>query len=187
MADASSIRYAASLPIATGRNAGAVRYDTVNQVAVVSDGSDWIEFGVGPSALNLVDGKIAAAALVAATASGNSVTFIQSGTLATAAFFVAPAACKIVAVAEVHAVAGDDAGAVTAVVTKDTGTAAPGAGTAVTTGTFNLKGTANTAQVGTLAASGTITLARGDRLSVKLTGTATTLAGTIISLRLTWV
>lgn len=180
MADASSLRYSASLPSATGRNAGAVRYDTVNKVGVVSNGTEWVEFAVGPSALNLVDGKIAAAA-------GTTVTFVQSGTLATAAFFVAPAACKITSIVEVHATAGNDAGAVSCVVTKDTGTAAPGAGTSVMTNTFDLKGTANTAQVATLAAANTITLARGDRLAIKLTGTPTTLAGAIVGLQLIWV
>ena len=84
MADASSIRYAATLPAATGRNRGGVRYDTTNNAAKVSDGTDWVEFTVGPVA-----------------------TYIQPATFATGTFFVAPQACKVVAISEVHSVAGE--------------------------------------------------------------------------------
>lgn len=166
MADASSIRYAATLPAATGRNKGSVRFDTTNSVAKVSDGSNWVKFSVGPVA-----------------------SYIQSGTFATTTFFVAPQACKVTAVSEVHSTAGSDGGAVTAVVTKDTGTDAPGAGTSLhQSGSFNMKGTANTVQNATLSTTAaTLTLAAGDRLAVKLTGTPTAVAGAVVSAQLAWL
>lgn len=166
MADASSIRYAATLPVATGRNKGSVRFDTTNSAAKVSDGSNWVRFSVGPVA-----------------------SYIQSGTFATTTFFVAPQACKVTAVSEVHSTAGSDGGAVTAVVTKDTGTDAPGAGTSLhQSGSFNMKGTANTVQNATLSTTAaTLTLAAGDRLAVKLTGTPTAVAGAVVSAQLAWL
>lgn len=166
MADASSIRYAATLPVATGRNRGAVRFDTTNAAAKVSDGSDWVEFSAGPA-----------------------VSFIQSGTFATTTFFVAPQACKVTGISEVHSTLGTDAGAVTAVVTKDTGTQAPGAGTSLhQSGSFNLKGANNTVQNATLSTTAaTLTLAAGDRLAVKLTGVPTAVAGAVVTAQISWL
>ena len=168
MADASSIRYAKSgLPTAAGRNRGSLRFDTVNGAAKVSDGVNWVDFSTGPLA-----------------------SYLQSGqTFASQAFFVAPQACVVNAISEVHAVAGSDGGAVTAVVTKDTGTQAPGAGTSLhASGSFNLKGTANTVQTAVLSGTlATLTLAAGDRLSVKLTGTPTALAGTVVTAQILWI
>ncbi len=167
MADASSLRYAATLPTATGRNKGSVRFDTTNEAAKVSDGTDWVEFSVGPIA-----------------------SYVQGAdTVATSVFFVAPQACKVLAIREVHSTAGSDLGAVTAVVTKDTGTAAPGAGTSLhQSGSFNLKGTANTVQAATLSTTAaTLTLAAGDRLAVKLTGDSTAVAGAVVTVQLAWL
>lgn len=165
MADASSIRYAATLPSATGRNRGSVRFDTTNNVAKVSDGTDWIRLGA------------------------DHASFVQTGTFATSVFFVAPAACKVLAISEVHSTAGSDAGAVTAVVTHDSGTAVPGAGTSLhQSGSFNLKGTANTVQNATLSTTAaTITLSAGDRLAVKLTGTPTAVAGAVVTAQIAWL
>lgn len=166
MADASSIRNASTLPAATGRNKGSVRFDTTNAAAKVSDGSDWVKFSAGPA-----------------------VSFVQSGTFATTTFFVAPQACKVTAISEVHSTLGTDAGAVTAVVTKDTGTAAPGAGTSLhQSGSFNLKGANNTVQNATLSTTpATLTLAAGDRLAVKLTGTPTAVAGAVVTAQICWL
>lgn len=166
MADASSIRYAATLPAATGRNRGSVRFDTVNAAAKVSDGSDWVEFSAGPAP-----------------------TFVQSGTFATTTFFVAPQACKVTAISEVHSTLGTDAGTVTAVVTKDTGTQAPGAGTSLhQSGSFNLKGANNTVQNAVLSTTpATLILAAGDRLAVKLTGTPTAVAGAVVTAQISWL
>lgn len=82
--------------------------------------------------------------------------------------FVATRPYIVVSVSEVHAVAAGGASLLQLV--KDTGTAAPGAGTDLLTNNtntgFDLNGTANTVQVGTLVAAATRTLATGDRLSV---------------------
>ncbi len=85
----------------------------------------------------------------------------------------------------IHSTAGTDGGAVTLQITKDTGTTAPGAGTALLTSAFNCKGTANTLQIGSLVTTvATRTLAAGDRLGLDFTGTTTSLAGIAISFRL---
>jgi hypothetical protein len=83
-------------------------------------------------------------------------------------FFVATRPYIVVYVSEVHAVAAG--GASVLQVTKDSTTAAPGAGTDLLTNNtntgFDLNATANTVQVGTLVAAATRTLAAGDRLAV---------------------
>jgi hypothetical protein len=74
----------------------------------------------------------------------------------------------------------------TATATKDTGTAVPGAGTAILTGTVSLAGTANTVVSGTLVATAaTLQLAAGDRLALTLGGTLTSLAGCVVQIGLT--
>jgi hypothetical protein len=100
--------------------------------------------------------------------------------LATQGFFICNRATglEVTDVREIHSAAGTDAGAVTIDVFKDTGTGAPGSGASVLSATFNAKGTANTVQVGSLAASQAARqLAQGDRLSIKFTGVLTALAG----------
>lgn len=73
----------------------------------------------------------------------------------------------------------------TVTVTKDTGTTAPGGGTAILTGTMSSAGTANTVVSGTLVTTqATVTLAAGDRLAVTLAGTQTGLAGAIVTVEL---
>jgi hypothetical protein len=70
-------------------------------------------------------------------------------------------------------------------VSKDTGTAAPGAGTALLTAVVALSGTANTVVNGTLISNtGTLTLAAGDRIAIVIAGTMTNLAGGILTLSL---
>lgn len=95
-------------------------------------------------------------------------------------FFVAPIACAIVAISEVHAVAAG--GASTLQVTKDTSTNAPGAGTDILTNNtntgFDLNATAQTVQVGTFAAT---SLAVGDRLSVDFANTIQSTAGVCVT------
>jgi hypothetical protein len=106
--------------------------------------------------------------------------------LADQAFFVAPYACQVLSIKEIHSTAGSDAGAVNLQVTKDTGTAAPGAGTDLLTNNagagFNLKATANTVQVGALSATpADLILAAGDRLSVDFAGVLTAVAGVVVT------
>lgn len=97
--------------------------------------------------------------------------------------FVADQPYRVVEVREVHAVAGTDAGAVTLMPRKTTGTQAPSAGVALLTGTFNLKGAVNTVLTGTLvAADADLELAVNDRISLDFTGVVTALAGLNVSL-----
>lgn len=78
--------------------------------------------------------------------------------------------------------AGTDAGAVTVDVTKDVSTNAPGAGTSILAAAQSVKGTINTTVYPALAAStATLTMASGDRLAVKMTGTLTALAGLVVT------
>ena len=120
-----------------------------------------------------------------------AVTFAlnANASLADQAFFIADRAYTVKAIYEIHAVAGNDAGAVNLQVTKDTSTNAPGAGTNLLTNNsnagFDMKGTANTLQTGTLSATAAdLELAAGDRLSVDFAGTLTTLAGVVVTVYL---
>lgn len=103
--------------------------------------------------------------------------------------FQAPFACQVVGVQEIHAVAGTDGSAVNLQLTKDTGTNAPGGGTDLLTNNsnagFDMKGTANTIQNGTLTGTvANLQLAVGNRLSLDFAGTITTLAGTQVTVYL---
>lgn len=75
-------------------------------------------------------------------------------------------------------VAGSDAGTVTGKLFKASGTTAPASGTAIQSNTFNLKGTASTAQSAALTASAA-KLAPGDRIGFVKTGTTTAVLGTL--------
>lgn len=94
--------------------------------------------------------------------------------------FLADRAYIVTAAYEIHAVAAGGASALQLV--KDTGTTAPGAGTDLLTNNtntgFDLNGTANTLQTGTLVATtATLTLAAGDRLSIDFANTIQSTAG----------
>ena len=95
-------------------------------------------------------------------------------------FFVAPIACSIVAISEVHAVAAGGASALQVV--KDTSTNAPGAGTDILTNNtnsgFDLAATAQTVQVGTFSAT---SLAVGDRLSLDFAQAIQSTAGLLVT------
>lgn len=105
-------------------------------------------------------------------------------------FFTADRPYMITGISEVHAVAGTNGSAVSLQVTADKATDAPGAGTDLLTNNtnvgFDMKGTANTVQVGTLAARGSLFLLAGDRLSVDYAGTLTTLAGVTVTVELSF-
>lgn len=98
--------------------------------------------------------------------------------------FVAPFACKVVSVKEVHSVAGGSAAAVSP--RKITGVSAPGAAVAagvteITTAAFDLTATANTVVTGTLSATATdYTLAAGDKIGLDFSGTLTALVGFLV-------
>lgn len=69
---------------------------------------------------------------------------VQPAVILDQVFFTAYQAMEVIAVSEVHAVLGTDAGAVTLDIEKLTGTEAPGAGTSILATEFNLKSTINT-------------------------------------------
>lgn len=98
-------------------------------------------------------------------------------------FFIATRACRIQSLVQVHSTAAG--GVSTLTVTKDTGTTAPGAGTVVQTGSFNLNATANTVQTATLSTTvATITMAAGDRLSVVFANAIQSSAGVVVTVGL---
>lgn len=114
---------------------------------------------------------------------------LEGATPATAAnygvFLIVPAPCLVTAFREVHATAGTDVGAVTLDLEKLSGTTAPGSGSTALNATLSLKATANTVQAATITSTGlNKTLAAGDRLALKLTGTPTSVAGVSILLAL---
>jgi len=97
-------------------------------------------------------------------------------------FFIANRPYQVVGVTMLHATA--DA-STTVHVEKNTGTEAPGSGTTIQSGTFDLGATANTLQTGTLSATASaLRLATGERLCADYTGTIDTAAGVLITVSL---
>jgi hypothetical protein len=113
-------------------------------------------------------------------------TFYGASSIADVQFWTAPVKCQVVAVREVHATAGNDAGDVTGTVRRCQGTEAATAGDDLLgTTKINLKGTALTEQTPALTSTtANLTLDAGDRLSLDVTGTTTTLAGVILTVLL---
>lgn len=107
-----------------------------------------------------------------------------TATDATRTVFVATYPCKVLAVKEVHSTASTSG---TLTLEKCTGTVAPGSGDVLLTATMSLAGTANTVVSGTVLTNGIATLAAGDRLSIKIAGTMTNLAGGLVSIMLVQV
>jgi len=100
-------------------------------------------------------------------------------------FFTAPVKCQVVAVREVHATAGNDAGTVTGTIRRCQGTEAATAGDDLLSATINFKGTALTEQTPALTTTnGDLILEAGNRLALDVTGTTTTLAGVIVTVLL---
>lgn len=94
--------------------------------------------------------------------------------------FVATRKYVVQAISGAPTVAGSDGSAVTAVIAKASGTTAITAGTALHTGTYNLKGTANTVQSLTMSTtSGVTSIAAGDRIGIDFTGTLTAAVGVV--------
>ena len=95
--------------------------------------------------------------------------------------FIAPFACKVVSVREIHSVVGGAAAAVRP--RKITDTSAPGAAAGstvkeITTASFDLTTTINTTVAGTLSATASdYTLAAGDKIGLDFSGTLTGLVG----------
>lgn len=95
-------------------------------------------------------------------------------------FFVASRAMRVATVSATFSVT--NGGTLTAQLSKDTGTTAPGAGTDLLSTAFNLNATANTVQVGALVGTaGVVNLAAGDRLAIDFSAAGTNLVGAIIT------
>lgn len=100
-------------------------------------------------------------------------------------FWIAPFPCYVSAFYEVHATAGTDAGSVTLQLEKLTGTAAPGAGSAILSSALSLKATANTVQTGTITPTiANKNLVAEDRLALLLSGTPTNVANVTVLVEL---
>ena len=100
-------------------------------------------------------------------------------------FFIAPVKCEVVAVREVHAVAGSDGSAVTGTIRRCQGTEAATAGDDLLSATINLRGSPFDEQTPALTATtANLTLETGNRLSLDVTGTTTNLAGVTITVLL---
>lgn len=122
---------------------------------------------------------------IAMTPGGKSLTaeYVMNvnGDIGTTTIFNANADYVVTGIQAIWSAAGTDVGAVTLDVTKDTGTAAPGAGTTCLAAVVNLKATANTVVNPALTATAaTLRMAPGDRIAVKLNGTLTALAGLVV-------
>ncbi len=112
-----------------------------------------------------------------------------AASLITQHFMIIPTACRLVGISEIHATAESTAATMTAYIEKLTGTTAPGSGTTLMSGTFNMKATANTVQTATLSEPTTgdstdsaIQLATGDRIGIKFSTTGTELAGLVVTM-----
>lgn len=170
-----------SITITGGATAGAT--GAAGNVAVV--GGAATGSGAGGS-INLTGGASGTGSAGEVQIAGNSslsfATYYFTGTPAATdqVFFLATRAMRVKTVSQVHSVAAG--GTSTLIVTKDTSTNAPGAGTTVLTGSFNLNGTANTVQTGTLSATGAdLALAAGDRLAVKFANSIQSTAGLVVT------
>jgi|TARA_Y100000310_G_scaffold158782_1_gene158225 hypothetical protein len=95
-------------------------------------------------------------------------------------FMTANRPWRVIGVRATVTVAGSDGSAVTAEVEKVPSGTAIASGVDIATATFNLKGTANTVQAGTLTSTDAdLDLVAGDSLAVDFTGTLTAATGVI--------
>ena len=89
----------------------------------------------------------------------------------------------VTAISEVHATAGSDGSDVTLQIERLQGTEALGSGDNLLTSTFDLKGTADTVQEGTLISNGQLLiLSKGDRLALVDSGTLTAVNDLAVSI-----
>lgn len=117
---------------------------------------------------------------VGGVVSGGSipVSFFYEATVADSSFFVADRAYRVKSIVGCVEVVGTDAGAVTAVIRKAPSATDIAAGTALHSGTFNLKGTVDTNQTLTLSTTDAdLSIASGDRIGFDLTGVPTAARG----------
>lgn len=114
-----------------------------------------------------------------ATSMSKFITFNYTSAVVTQKVFVAPFACVVTGIQGVTRVAGSG-GACTLAPYKAASGIAVGSGTALTTGTYDLVGTADTNQELTLVSNpASLQLAPGDSIGFVLSGTATSAVGSI--------
>jgi len=101
-------------------------------------------------------------------------------------FFIANDTYKVTDVREVHATAETTSTGTTLQVERLQGTEAPGAGDDLleSSGTVDIKGTANTIQQGIVVSSTAINLAVGDRLGIVIDGATNEIAGAQVTVEL---
>lgn len=107
------------------------------------------------------------------------VSFAWDPNSADATFFVAPRAYTVKKIDARVEVAGTDAGAVTAVLKKAPSGTDIASGTALNTGSINLKGTVDTNQALTLEAAANLAIAAGDAIGIDFTGVLTAARGCV--------
>ena len=101
-------------------------------------------------------------------------------------FFVAPAACEIIAASERHVTVAGQAGTLT--IEKLTAAEAPGSGDVLLVAAFDLTSTANTTVTKSAVVSGVEKLAAGDTLCLKVaSGAATSYALGTITVTMKWL
>lgn len=114
---------------------------------------------------------------------------IQGAAAATAAnygvFLIVPIACLVTRIQEVHQTLGTDGGAVSLNIEKLTGTTVLDSGSTLLPTAFDLKASVNAVRTGTLTGtSSTRSLAAGDRLAMKDSGTLTSVANVTVLVEL---
>lgn len=133
-----------------------------------------------PQLKQLPDGSMGLEGSAAGRGEFVTASFTWSPTSTDAPFFTATRPLVVQAITATVEVAGTDAGAVTAVIRKAPSGTALASGTALHSGSINLKGTAATNQALTLSTtSGVVNLAAGDRLAFDLTGVMTSAVGSV--------
>ena len=133
-----------------------------------------------PQLKQLPDGSMGLEGSAAGQGEFVPASFHWSPTSTDAPFFTATRPLVVQAITATVEVAGTDAGAVTAVIRKAPSGTALASGTALHSGSINLKGTAATNQALTLSTtSGVVNLAAGDRLAFDLTGVMTSAVGSV--------
>lgn len=104
-----------------------------------------------------------------------------NSSIGTTTFFVSTGSYVVTKIQAIWSTLATNAGTVTYDVFKDTSTNAPGAGTTCLTAAVSVKTAINTVSVPALSATAaTLRLDAGDRLSVKMAGTLTALAGLVV-------
>lgn len=173
MGDASSIRKATTLPVATGTYASGVRYS--GDKLYYSNGTAWKQVTVSTDL---------SSALTSYAAKSDVEEKIVSlaASPATALLYTATSAVTVTAVKYAHATKETTTATLTAKITKDAPADAAGAGVDVT-GAFTCTSTINVVQTGVLSTTAAnLTLSKGDKLSIKYSGSVNEVADVTLTI-----